>query len=247
VPGRVAVIHAGTHKTGTTAVQLACEAAVDDLAGVGVHYPAAGRVWGGHHGIAWQLNDDQRHSPAAGTLDDLARELAGQQAPTVFMSSEDFEYLYADPARLMPLRDVIVNAGYRPRIVLAFREPCAYTESLFDELRENHGYAATFDEHVDAILIERRITFGRWLFAFDRAAIVDGFAAVFGHDAIRAIDYEPADAVGAVLAAADVPTAAVSGRGRVNVRIARRSRLTDAQRSAVAAAFSNDTAQWPAA
>ena len=56
------IIHAGTHKTGTTFLQSFLSLNFKELLNEGILFPLSGRIgkFGGHHNIAWQLNEDER-------------------------------------------------------------------------------------------------------------------------------------------------------------------------------------------
>ena len=56
------IIHAGTHKTGTTFLQSFLSLNYKRLLDKGILFPLSGKIgkFSGHHNIAWQLNDDER-------------------------------------------------------------------------------------------------------------------------------------------------------------------------------------------
>jgi hypothetical protein len=74
-------IHAGTHKTGTTALQRFLGANERALLESGLHYPRQGRVEWGHHNLAWELYAPELFNPGRGSLDDVAAELRAAGAP----------------------------------------------------------------------------------------------------------------------------------------------------------------------
>ncbi len=174
-------VHIGTHKTGTTALQQFLRDNAGALRTAGVLIPQAGRPAGsdGHHNIAWQLSGDRRFSADDGTLADLIEEVRTVGAPAVCISSEDFEYLGAEPAALQQLRFAFERIGYNVAAVIYLRPQAEYAESLYAELL-NHGYARSFEAYLESLLTDGAVAFGRWRFVFDYDLLVGTFAAIFG-------------------------------------------------------------------
>jgi hypothetical protein len=98
------VIHAGFHKSGTTALQEAFDAQSEELKAAGIIYPNIGRK--AHHRIAWALTErtwgwskrggektPRRH------WDQLAKSINGSKAETILISSEFFSELNGDAIR----------------------------------------------------------------------------------------------------------------------------------------------------
>src|SRR5215203_3005331 len=86
-------LHIGTHKTGSTSLQVLLYAHPTVLQAHGCLYPKTGRSPdspAGHHDIAWEISGDARHQRAYGTIDDLAVEIASVPHD-IILSSEDFE------------------------------------------------------------------------------------------------------------------------------------------------------------
>ena len=98
------VIHAGFHKSGTTALQEAFDAQSEELKAAGIIYPNIGRK--AHHRIAWALTGkswgwskrggektSRRH------WNQLAKSINGSKAETILISSEFFSELNGDAIR----------------------------------------------------------------------------------------------------------------------------------------------------
>jgi hypothetical protein len=165
-------VHAGLHKTGTTALQTVLSSASDELRQRGVLYPSTGvnKQFGyGHHNIAWQITRDRRFLSAAGTIDDLANEVA-QFDGDVILSSEDFESVIDDPECFAPLR---LHPALRDReftLVVYVRNQVTYAESLFLELI-HHGMGDEFARFVQPVFYDRKIRLQEWTYQFDYAHI----------------------------------------------------------------------------
>jgi hypothetical protein len=178
-----AYLHVGTHKTGTTSVQHFLSANDRLLAAeAGIYVPRAGRAdgSGGHHNIAWELNDDERFDPARGALRDVLAEIAGQPLRRTCLSSEDFEYLHTRPDALRRLAEGFTGIGFVPQVILYLRPQAGYAESLYAEL-VRHGLAISFPAFLDAIIATGEYRFNAsWRFAFDYDRLVNAFADAFG-------------------------------------------------------------------
>jgi len=91
------VVHAGTHKTGTTAIQRFLAGNRERLARAGLYYPVTGLLSAqlpGHHNAAFEVTGDPRFDRAGGTLDDVLDELARVRPANACISSEGFAHLH---------------------------------------------------------------------------------------------------------------------------------------------------------
>lgn len=192
-------VHVGTHKTGTTSLQMLLTRNERVLAEAGIHVPRAGQAWppSGHHNIAWELNTDARFDPRQGTLAQLVEEIAAVQAPIACVSSEDFEYLHEKPDRLEHLAASLQSAGYDARIIIYLRPQAEYAESLYPTLLM-HDLAADFGQFLNAILRDGLFAYRVWTFRFDYTALLEPFARVFGPERLIVRPYRsgaPVDAL----------------------------------------------------
>ena len=172
------VLHAGLHKTGTTALQSFLHGARDALRDRGIIYPSAGAFdWlgGGQHNIAWELAGDRRFEARFGTVDDVTREIA-ESGMDAILSAEDFESIMHRPERFAKLREH--PALHDREFVLLFyvRDQAAYLESLYSEMLR-HGVGATLEEFAAPLFGTGRIAFREWVFQFQYAAMHARLAA----------------------------------------------------------------------
>ena len=153
---RRVLLHAGLHKTGTTALQRFLASATDALRARGALYPMAGRGSSdGHHNIAWQLAGDRRFRSSAGALDDLALEISSFSGDAI-LSSEDFEGILGTPSRFLPLLKHSLLKDHSFTIVLWVRDQASYLESLFFEML-HHRMAEEGDRFCRRILAHGQI------------------------------------------------------------------------------------------
>ena len=172
-----AFVHVGTHKTGTTSLQVLLASNDHALQRADVFVPQTGRIStasAGHHNIAWELANDPQFDPQHGTFAGLLREAAAANASTVCLTSEEFEFLNFDEAALKRMRDGLLAIGYKPKIILYLRPQADYLESLYAEA--SRVWNIEFGEFVDTIVATG--LYGRSRFEYDRLA--GAFSAIFG-------------------------------------------------------------------
>ncbi|MBV8614529.1 MAG: hypothetical protein JOY66_12280 [Acetobacteraceae bacterium] len=186
-PGqRRVLLHAGLHKTGTTALQQFLCAAAERLRTQGVLYPATGRSrdWpDGHHNIAWQLAGDRRFNSSVGGLDEAAAEVAAFPGDAV-LSSEGFESMLGVPARLAPLLEHRLLRDHAFTIVLWVREQASYIESLFFQMLR-HGMAEDAVGFCASVVECSQLQYEDWVFHFDYEALRKGLLGLPARLAVR--------------------------------------------------------------
>jgi hypothetical protein len=172
---RRVLLHAGLHKTGTTALQRFLSGVADELRGKGFLYPQSGRPQeapDAQHNIAWQLGGDRRFRPSAGSLDDLAIEVSSFPGDAV-VSSEDFESILGTPERFLPLFKHPLLKGHAFTIVFWVRDQASYLESLFFEML-HHRMAQDALRFCEAALTDGQIRHEDWIFHFDYMSLRAG-------------------------------------------------------------------------
>jgi hypothetical protein len=172
-PGqRRVLLHAGLHKTGSTALQQFLSSATATLRARGLLYPVSGRSADyplGHHNIAWQLAGDRRFRSSIGTLDDVAAEIAAFPGDAI-LSSEDFESVLGTPARLTTLIKHPLLKNHAFTVLFWAREQASYFESLFFEMLR-YRMAQEAERICDALLAHGQVQHEDWIFHFDYHAI----------------------------------------------------------------------------
>jgi hypothetical protein len=147
---KTAVLHIGTHKTGTTTLQIFFLQNRDAFARGGVYLADTGRsniAVTGNHEIGWELLTGGQSN----TLAALTSELSRNDLPTALLTSEDLCLLFARPATLSMLRDAVANAGYQSKVVVYFRPQAGYAESIYVE-RIKHDYVRTMGSFIEQSL-----------------------------------------------------------------------------------------------
>ncbi|MBV8434477.1 MAG: hypothetical protein JO029_09395 [Candidatus Eremiobacteraeota bacterium] len=184
---RPCLLHVGTHKTGTTSIQVFLQENAPAFAAAGVRIAQTGRfklvsttgavgATPGNHELAWDLVADE-----TAKLAELVQELRECGSRSAIVSSEDFSLLYARPAMLETLAEHVRDIGYVPKIAVYLRAQAAYAESMYVE-RIKHGHVKPIAAYVRTILEE-----GRYLpegtrqdIAFSYVRLIEPFERVFG-------------------------------------------------------------------
>jgi hypothetical protein len=204
---RTVLIHAGTHKTGTTSLQGLFTRHRADLLDRGILYPHTGVMPNdyesdSHTNLAWQLMGHNSFNPAWGTLDDVVEEIKTSDCPKVLLSSENFSLLFKQPDRLHQLRESFQEIDFSPHISLVFREVSEFTDSLYITL-VNDGLTLTHAEYSKTVAENGQVVKDGTTFCFDKEVIARSFMEVFGKDSVTCLDYDPVDAVRPFLEAFD--------------------------------------------
>ncbi|HTT98940.1 MAG TPA: hypothetical protein VMF58_12885 [Rhizomicrobium sp.] len=165
------VLHIGTHKTGTSALQAFLAANAEALQQHGVRYIEAGRPKRlAHHMLAWSIRG--RRNTNISIWDGVRGEIARTPDTTHVLSSEGF--WFEDPVRVKEL------LGYDGpvKIVAYLRRQDQFLQSLYKQ----------------TVADGRKKDFDTWLADVphrgDYATVMNAWAVVFGADAIVARPYQ---------------------------------------------------------
>ncbi len=190
---RTLLLHVGTHKTGTKALQAMLVLNQQALAAQGIIVPHTGRVYQsadydtpGHHALAWEL----AAPPPYPLLDGVIEELQSLSARTAVVSSEEFGPIHHRIEAMSKLRAAFADAGYRTVVALYLRPQARYAESIFQQhVRDHHdlSFAALIDEVLDRGYREREDR----RFEFQYSRMLDSLTAAFGGENIVVRPYLP--------------------------------------------------------
>ena len=180
------VLHIGTHKTGTTALQRTFGAARPSLRAHGIVYPSLQPREPGHHILVGPWID--RHHDRQTTIrlwQSLAESHAGGKS-TLVISSEEFCRARPQSVDFAELAGFV--AGFDRRTVVCYlRNQASYIQSIYLQVRKR-GRTLNFDRFVAACIAER-FAGGMDL---DYGALFARVRAGFGPEEIRFLSYEEA-------------------------------------------------------
>lgn len=183
------ILHAGTHKTGTSTIQRVLYDHRDALRSQGALYPDSTAWFGGsstgHHALAHAIASQEPEVLA--TARAFLAGVAEQARPgeTVLLSAEPVYRHRLDSAEggwwrrhrayLSELASELTSAGFDPEVVLVFRRRDEFVESVYHE-RVSRGFGRPFEHLLDNA--DRLLDYDRQLHVF---------RAAFPH--VRALDY----------------------------------------------------------
>jgi hypothetical protein len=189
---KVALIHVGTHKTGTTSLQVALSSNRTHLLEQGVLYPVSGSHpdWPGHHNLAFGLVGRDGFDPDYGGVDEVCSEIAGSGAERVVLSAEDLVCLAAEPSLLEDLRRRMEVLGFEVHVLLVLREIESYRQSLFAELWKRDPRRLTRASFDEAIARDGSFEWNGVRYPIDFAELVEVLAGVFGLSRLHVREYQ---------------------------------------------------------
>jgi hypothetical protein len=189
------ILHAGTHKTGTTSIQKVLADNRDWLRKRGLIYPNGGSFFGGmsHHKFSHALtNSEACGAEQAKRFIDAVRAKAGPN-DTVLISAEPIyrhvygrdrwhglagdEYWLGRQRYLAAVADCLT--GFDTRVLLFFREPQSFARSLYVEVQRRDVWHGTFEDFL--------VAYAAW---FDYHRQVSTFRSNFS--AVETFSYEEA-------------------------------------------------------
>lgn len=172
---RMIQIHAGIHKTGSTAIQHRLARLVPDLAAHGVALPNFGSRGQRHHALAGFATDPEGTEWA---WDKLARNLRRSGAERVLLSSEHF--IGADPE---VVKTALERLGpHQPRFHFYVRPHVGLYTSLYLQ-RVKAGAAVVAPTNFAESYSQGA--------EFDYVPAIERYIEVFGPDAVRVREFDP--------------------------------------------------------
>jgi hypothetical protein len=194
VPAGARLVHIGPHKTGSTAIQVAMQAASDELAKHGVHYATTTRHRPAKAGWAMGLKGRPAGTerPPLHHWEEFVRHVAEAGEQRVCISNEDF-----GRATSPQVRELVEAFGPdRVHVVAVARRLDSYLPSQWQE-RVKAGERRSFDDWLRVVL-DRSSGEYSWdrnnvWHAHDTKRLVDRWVAVVGEDRFTLIVSDESD------------------------------------------------------
>jgi hypothetical protein len=164
------VLHAGIHKTGSTAIQTALFHRTDIFRKHGVYYPKTGLFDGAHHHIAHAARTPDQSLPL---WDELVRELAPVDTKVV-LSSEEFDSL--DRASIAKLQAHLSPIASRVRVLIYLRPQYSLIRSQYSQQVREGFIRSSFDA-----FFRDALRYARFL---KQRKLVQHWVDVFGRDSV---------------------------------------------------------------
>ncbi|MFM8404945.1 MAG: hypothetical protein ACKOAA_03620 [Actinomycetota bacterium] len=183
------IIHAGFHKSGTTALQEAFDAQSEELKAAGIIYPNVGRR--AHHRVAWALTGRTwgwgKRGGEKTTIkewEQLAKSINSSDEETIIISSEFFSELDGDAIRKL-FSDI---KGRKVQAVFTVRPLVKLLASSYQQYLK-YGIKADYEEWLHSVLDtpgESKINPTFWLRHF-HGRVVGKWVDVLGSQAVTVI------------------------------------------------------------
>jgi hypothetical protein len=183
------IIHAGFHKSGTTALQEAFDAQSEELKAAGIIYPNIGRR--AHHRVAWALTGRTwgwgkrgGEKTSIKEWEQLAKSINSSDEETIIISSEFFSELDGDAIRKL-FSDI---KGRKVQAVFTVRPLVKLLASSYQQYLK-YGIKADYEEWLHTVLDtpgESKINPTFWLRHF-HGRVVGKWVDVLGSQAVTVI------------------------------------------------------------
>ena len=183
------IIHAGFHKSGTTALQEAFDAQREELKAAGIIYPNIGRR--AHHRVAWALTGRTwgwgkrgGEKTSIKHWEQLAKSINSSDEETILISSEFFSELDGDAIRKL-FSDI---KGRKVQAVFTVRPLVKLLASSYQQYLK-YGIKADYEEWLHSVLDtpgESKITPTFWSRHF-HGRVVGKWVDVLGSQAVTVI------------------------------------------------------------
>lgn len=208
---RRCVIHAGTHKTGTTAIQSALTLQLERRTSRGFAYPRIGGQ-AAHHSIAFSMFDPKRMAAYGGAgVHELIDAMRDCSADVVLSSEEFIHAIHYAPDAFQHFLDLIGPMFSKVVIVVYLRSQADYLQSAYFE-RVKAGISADFLSYVSA-----RLTDNLGEFPLDYGLLIDELLALKGAEIVIS-DYNSGSAVEDFFKLCGIETGSIASLERKNER-----------------------------
>lgn len=205
IESRVAILHVGTHKTGTTSFQALADANRAELLNRGILYPRAGAgFYGpGHNNLVREILGSGEFIERLGGFKSLEDEVRSVAPRHLLLSAEDLHTLIWHPEYLTSIRDDLIEWGFTPSVIICLRDISDYKDSLFSQLqfqglridRETFEREASEQDSVSTVSLRYPLNY---------ELVKDRLADVFGKENLHVVPYQ-SNNMSQVLASALTP------------------------------------------
>lgn len=161
------IIHIGTAKTGTTAIQSYMHTNRHALLEQGINYPQSAIFGTGHHPLAWSLQN--KHGNSLDCWGECLHEIETKDVRINVISSEEFSW-FAEP-EVEHARQLLAQMPVQ--IVVYLRNPLDFAVSSYKQWIKTGHFSGTFQEFVLRVsfLLDYGALVERWALGFRRESV----------------------------------------------------------------------------
>ena len=157
-------IHAGLHKTGSSSIQVFFDNQQDCIEEAKIYYPKDLYLNGAHHPFACAAKQGDKDT-IYHQIQEWVRECSQRELDTIFVSSEDFEYL--DTADIKLVKEYAEELGLEVNVIIYIRPQSDLIVSQYSQqVREGfclESFHDFFDLQIELILDRYSSIFGKSL------------------------------------------------------------------------------------
>lgn len=195
VPNHATVIHIGPPKTGTTTIQSAAKARLDELMDNGVHYVDGPRRKGVAafmgRGFGWRT--DEEGSRAGGRVPmrywrALKDEIDQEQERIVWLSQEQIAHSTLEDARRW-----YAELGPDLHVVMTLRPFSQMVPSIWQQTLKGVASREPFEQWLRRALEPGNETHDKLMITYDQAELVNRWASVVGLENVTVVVLDSAD------------------------------------------------------
>lgn len=151
------IIHIGTFKTGTTALQKYLAGRRERLLSEsGLIFPRAGEIpAGGHHNLVYEVTGSWKHVPDRGGFKELEREILEGSPKAVLVSAENLSsYAVGNPVVAPRFGEFARHMGMPVQVVCYVRPQWEYIDSYYSQGVKSGYTTCSFQSFVNSALGE---------------------------------------------------------------------------------------------
>lgn len=173
------IVHIGTHKTGTTAIQSFCSTHGAALEAAGYYYPRSGRALsGGHHNLGWEIHRSPAFNRTLGTVADLIAEI-DRRADDIVLSSEVFSEALLESDAFLSFARRLQATGRDVTALLYVRPQAELVARLYLQLI-HFGLDKFLPDVTEEVLRDGHLRWRRASIAVDYRGMFDRLTSVPG-------------------------------------------------------------------
>lgn len=151
------IVHIGTFKTGTTAIQrLLSDNRQFVESSQGILYPRTAEIpAGGHHNLVYELTGSWKHKPSLGGFSQLKEEFRGSSATSLVISAENLSsYALANEKVAPAFADLANELDCKLKVICYVRPQWEYIDSYYSQGVKSGYTTCSFGSFVQSALSE---------------------------------------------------------------------------------------------
>tara|TARA_B100001250_G_scaffold186097_1_gene160022 strand:- start:547 stop:1461 length:915 start_codon:yes stop_codon:yes gene_type:complete len=146
-------LHCGTHKTGSTAIQMFLHDNKKILSKNNIEYPEIGYTTQyayNNHNIFWNINGDHRYELSSKGYNDFINYLK-KEKKNIIISSEDIQFINIKKDIYKDLLENLKKCGYELKVIIYLRNQIDYLKGIYQSMLMSGASYKNINEAVDEL------------------------------------------------------------------------------------------------